>query len=121
MLRRKLVFLIIGMSLTVLMAFTTGCSPEEYEVEVRAEPEGTGRISGEGVYEEGEEVTVKAEPEEGYEFLGWAVDGDTVSEDKNYTFEINDDKQLEAVFEQKHAIETEGVELDKVSKLPQSH
>ena len=94
-----------------------GCA-QEYEVEVQADPEDAGEIKGEGTYEEGEEVTVEAKPEEGYEFLGWEINGDKVSEDKNYDFEISDDKQFEAIFEKEHAIETESVHLEKVSTLP---
>jgi len=113
---KKLSFLVFLSSLIVIILMK-GCAPE-YEVEVQADPEDAGEISGKGTYNEGEKVTVEAEPEEGYELLGWKVDGDKVSEDKNYEFEIHDDKQLEAVFEKKHAIETEGIELEKLSRLP---
>ncbi|WP_158212400.1 hypothetical protein [Natranaerobius trueperi] len=50
---RKLTYSIMVVSLAVLIAFTTGCTPE-YEVEVQANPEEDGEIEGEGTYTEGE-------------------------------------------------------------------
>ena len=76
----------------------TGCTPE-HEVEVQADPEEAGKITGEGAYEEGEEVTVEAEPEEGYEFIKWKEDGEEITSDKDYKLEVSDDITLEAQFE----------------------
>ncbi|OWZ84199.1 InlB B-repeat-containing protein [Natranaerobius trueperi] len=76
---RKLAYLIIVISLTTLTVFMVGCTSEEeaeneqdkndlnkYEVVVQTDTEEAGEIEGEGTYEEGEEVTVEAEPKEGY-------------------------------------------------------
>ena len=70
-----------------------GCAPEEYEVEVQADPEEAGEISGEGIYEEGEDVTVEAESEEGYEFIEWEKDGKEIDE-KSFEFEIEEDTEV---------------------------
>ncbi|UMZ75255.1 InlB B-repeat-containing protein [Natranaerofaba carboxydovora] len=85
--------------LFVSVAFMVGCV-QEYEVELQAYPEDAGEISGEGTYEEGEEVTVEAEPEEGYEFEKWKEDGEKITSDKDYKLEVIDDITLEAQFEQ---------------------
>ena len=92
-----------------------GCAPEEeaedeqeeqdkddsieHKVEVQADPEDAGEIKGEGAYEEGEKIEVQVEPEYGYEFMAWEVDGEKISEDKNYEFEVKDDKELVAIFD----------------------
>ncbi|UMZ75253.1 leucine-rich repeat domain-containing protein [Natranaerofaba carboxydovora] len=106
---RKLACLIIVISLTALTVFTVGCAPE-YEVEVQADPEDAGEISGEGTYEEGEEVTVEAEPDEGYEFEGWYKDGERVSQDQDYEFEIEESKELVAGFAEIVNISDENLE-----------
>ncbi|OWZ82715.1 InlB B-repeat-containing protein [Natranaerobius trueperi] len=95
---RKLAYLAIVASLTALIAFTTGCAPEEYEVNVQANPEEAGEVTSEGTYEEGEEVKVEAKSKEGYEFEGWYRDEEQVSQDQEYEFEIEDNKKLVANF-----------------------
>ncbi|ACB85134.1 leucine-rich repeat domain-containing protein [Natranaerobius thermophilus] len=92
----KLAYLLIVASLTVLIAFTTGCTPE-YEVEVQADPEDVGKIEGEGIYEEGEDVTIEAEPEKGYEIVKWEKNGEEI--DKKYIeFEIEENTEVVANF-----------------------
>ena len=110
---RKLAYLAIVASLTALIAFTTGCTPE-HEVEVQADPGEAGEIEGEGTYEEGEEVAVEVEPEEGYEFEKWEEDGEKITSDKDYKLEVSDDITLEAQFEKiKHEV---SLELDDEEK-----
>jgi len=46
-------------------------SPREYVIEVFAEPEEGGIVTGEGIYAENEEFTVTAIPNEGYYFKKW--------------------------------------------------
>jgi len=75
----------------------TGCTPE-YEVEVQADPEDAGEIEGEGMYEEGEEVAVEVEPEEGYEFEKWEKDGAKISSQEKYEFEVTEDKLINGLF-----------------------
>ena len=59
--------------------------PNRYEVTVEAEH---GKVEGAGVYEHGQEVTLMATADEGYEFARWEVDGLEVSTDPTYTFDI---------------------------------
>ena len=59
----------------------------------------TGGTGG-GTYKEGESVTVTAEDKEGKEFKGWKDEsGKIVSTDKEYTFTVNGDITLTAVYE----------------------
>jgi len=80
----------------------TGCTPE-YEVNLEADPKEAGEVSGSGTYQEGQEVTIEADAEEGYEFIGWKVNDEPVSSDKIYRFMINEDNDLIAAFKKQTA------------------
>lgn len=56
--------------------------------------------TGAGTYTQGDEVTVTAEDKEGKVFTGWQDEsGKTVSTDKSYTFTVNGETTLTAVYE----------------------
>ena len=58
--------------------------------------------TGGGTYKQGESVTVTAEDKEGKVFKGWQDEsGKIVSTEKSYTFTINGDTTLTAVYEDK--------------------
>ena len=96
--KRKSAYLII-ISLTALTIFVIGCATEEYEIELQADPEDAGEIKGEGIYEEGEEVVVEADPAEDYEFVSWQENDEKVSQSKEYEFEVENERELRAVFD----------------------
>ena len=54
-------------------------------------PEQGGETSGDGWYLVGEEATVNALPNEHYAFNNWVLDGEIVSTDPEYTFEVKDE------------------------------
>lgn len=57
-----------------------------------------GEVEGDGEYELGENVTIIARPDDGYDFSGW-YDGNTkVSSNTKYTFTITENVNLKAVF-----------------------
>ena len=70
----------------------------KHTVTITVNPEGAGTVTGAGEYEDGAEVTVTAEENEGYIFLGWMEDGEFVAEDYEYTFTILNDVDLVAVY-----------------------
>ena len=80
----------IPMAESVAGAITV--SPASYDVTVTAS-EG-GSVTGGGQYLHGEEVTLTAVPEEGYEFAGWS-DG---TNDNPYTFTAKGNVELTATF-----------------------
>jgi len=89
----------------------------EFELTLDSEPEHAGNLSGAGIYHEQEakEVLVKAEPNEGFEFEKWIEDGENISFDPVFSFELKTDRYLKAVFskvteheEDNAEIETEG-------------
>ena len=71
----------------------------EHEVSLELDDEEKGDVSGSGTYEYGEEVTLEAEPDEGYKFKRWEKDGEEISQDQEYEFEIEENKELVAKFE----------------------
>ena len=76
-----------------------GCT-REYEVEVKAEPEHAGEVTGGGTYVEGTDIAVKAEANEGYEFKVWKENDHRLSTSWNYPFVVREDRSLVAIFEE---------------------
>lgn len=74
--------------------------PETYTVTILVNPEGAGTVTGAGEYEDGAEVTVTAEENEGWYFYGWldANTGMLVAEDYDYTFTVLEDVVLVAYY-----------------------
>ncbi len=93
---------VISIFFTVPLFFSatmfTACTQVEYEVNAEIDPAGAGYISGTGTYYEGEEVTLIAEPEEGYLFDYWAVDGEEASTEDSYKLTLENDIKLTAYF-----------------------
>ena len=77
--------------------YLDGVLPVE-NVTVSVNPEYAGSVTGDGNYVHGEEVTLKATPNEGYKFLNWTENGNVVSEDAEYSFEITSYRDLVANF-----------------------
>ncbi len=75
-------------------------NPGEGEYRVFVTPSGNGTVSGAGVYAAGAEVTVTATPASGYHFVAWRNNGSSqnLSTEASYTFTINQQRDLVAVF-----------------------
>ena len=69
-----------------------------YTITVNASPAAGGSVSGGGDYDGGASVTVKAAANSGYRFVCWTEDGATVSTDESYTFTVEADRTLTAVY-----------------------
>jgi len=70
----------------------------QYFVEVYASPENGGAVSGGGAYGFGEEAVLTAEASECHMFSGWYENGQLVSEDQEYRFDVFNDRVIEARF-----------------------
>ncbi len=71
----------------------------EYDLTIEAGEGGTTDPEpGTHPYEEGEEVTITAIPDEGYEFVEWT--GDYEGTEEEITIEMDDDKEVTALFEE---------------------
>lgn len=71
-----------------------------HTVSASVNPNGSGTVSGTGSYEEGSNCTVVATAAAGYRFKEWQKNGAQVSTSASYTFAVNEDVALVAVFEQ---------------------
>ena len=57
-----------------------------------------GTTLGSGIFNFGQQCTVKAIPKTGYTFINWTESGDTVSTDTSYTFTVMSNRNLVANF-----------------------
>ena len=71
-----------------------------HNVTATVSPSGSGTVSGTGSFEEGSNCTVVATAAAGYRFKEWQKNGAQVSTSASYTFAVNEDVALVAVFEQ---------------------
>ena len=70
-----------------------------YSITLTANPTEGGSVSGDGDYEENQEITVTATPNEGYTFVNWTENGTEVSTNASYTFTVTEARTLVANFE----------------------
>jgi len=89
--------LLIALISALTLVLVAGCE-EEYRVNLDADPQEGGEVSGAGEYPEEDEVTLEATSSEGYSFKEWVEDGEAVSQEKSYQFVIEDHRELVAVF-----------------------
>lgn len=77
--------------------YLDGILPVE-NVTVTVNPEYAGSVTGDGNYIHGEAVVLVATPNDGYKFLNWTENGNVVSENAEYSFEITSYRDLVANF-----------------------
>ena len=85
-------------ALTALFAEEEEPQPEMYTLVLAADPAEGGTVSGAGEYEAGTEVSVEATASEGWKFVAWMSESDTVSKEAGYVFTIVSDTALTALF-----------------------
>ena len=71
---------------------------DEYAVSISASPASGGTLSGSGIYNYGNNVTVNATPRQGYIFANWTENGTLISTSSTYSFIINSNRNLVANF-----------------------
>ncbi len=81
-----------------------------FSVSITVMPEGGGTVYGDSMYEEGEEVIVRAVPAEDYNFVGWTENDEIVSEEAEYSFTASSDRNLTATFRHIDDQDTPGTE-----------
>lgn len=79
-------------------SITATFTRNQYTVNLVAEPQEGGMVAGGGVYLFGDEATATAQASECYLFTGWYEDGLLVSENTEYSFTVDGDRELEARF-----------------------
>ena len=70
-----------------------------YAVTATVNPQVGGSVIGSGSYEHGSMVTLTAIPNEGYRFVNWVKDGETVSTSATYSFTVTENGNYVANFE----------------------
>jgi len=86
-----------------IMGIPAGGLPDDvYTITVESSDQAGGSASGGGVLSRGMAVTVTVEAVavDGYHFVNWQENGQTVSESESYTFTVTGDRTLTAVFEE---------------------
>ena len=83
------------------LVFDSAPAVRTYTITASIDPSGAGTVTGAGQYKEGESVTIRAVPGDGYKFTGWRENGTTVSTNEAYTFTVTRDMEFTAVFEAK--------------------
>jgi len=86
--------IVMDQSRSVTATFTRN----QYTVNLVAEPQEGGTVTGGGSYFFGVEATVTAQASDCYLFTGWYEDGLLVSESAEYSFTVDGDRELEAKF-----------------------
>ena len=80
------------------VVLTAQWEKNEYQVTTVADPAAGGTTIGDGTYTYGEQATVAATSNTGYNFCGWYEGDALVSEDMEYTFTVTSNRNLTARF-----------------------
>ena len=74
------------------------CVTFERTITATANPADGGTVEGAGIYTPGETCTLTATAAENYQFIHWTENGNVVSTDATYSFQVTVDRDLVAVF-----------------------
>ncbi len=89
---------IVNVDLSENATITRSYSPKQYIIAVDISPANSGSISGTGIYYYGDTVSLRAEPETGFQFLHWMEDKNIVSTSPTLEFVVDNSHSLKAVF-----------------------
>lgn len=87
--------LILAIVLSLAMILTLSACKTTVAVSAEAK---NGSVAGVGSYYAGDSVTLTATPDEGYEFAGWYNGNEKGSDENPYTFTVNGNITLKALF-----------------------
>ncbi len=73
--------------------------PSTFNITVTANPNQGGTVTGGGTYNSGQSCTVSATANTGYTFTNWTENGNVVSTNASYTFNVEGNRSLVANFE----------------------
>jgi len=72
--------------------------PQQYTINVSANPSNGGSVTGGGTYQQGQTCTVSATANSGYTFINWTENGTQVSTNASYSFTVTNNRNLVAHF-----------------------
>ncbi len=81
----------------------------QYQIEVAADPSNAGSVSGGGAYTYGQTATLTATAHSGYAFVNWTKDGNVVSTNATYNFNVTESGSYVAHFTSGTHVVTIGV------------
>ncbi len=79
--------------------FVAHFEAEQYEITATVNPTQGGSVTGTGTFNYGQQVSLSATPNEGYQFVNWTEDGNAVSTNANYSFTATTSRSLVANFQ----------------------
>ncbi len=85
---------------------TTTTTTKQQNWSVKLVSHGGGTVDGSGTYKDGDNVTITATPDDGYEFDGWYTNGTKISSTMRYSFTAAEDISISAVFSPVSTTET---------------
>jgi subtilisin family serine protease len=95
------IFTMPASSTTLTANFSQG-QPSQYTVALVASPTNGGSVTGAGQYQQGQQVTINAIPNNGFELVAWRDGNFSISTQSSYTFNMPvGNLTLTAVFQQK--------------------
>lgn len=77
---------------------TVAIAPSAYTIAVTANPSNAGSVTGGGTYNQGQSCTVTATANTGFTFTNWTENGNVVSSNASYTFNVEGNRSLLANF-----------------------
>ena len=82
------------------------------KINVTVDPMGGGRVTGDGTYNYGEQVTLSITPSEFFTFLNWTENGTIVSEEPTFTFQATENRDLVV-----HLLNTQGIAENAIQAM----
>ena len=89
---------ILNNSMTLYAEFKS-LTTTKYTLTLKSNPEEGGTVLGEGVFDPGTQVNIKASPNKGYKFVNWTDRTFVISTLANYTYTLSSNRTLTANFE----------------------
>ena len=88
-------------TVTESAAFVAHFEQQSYTITATANPTEGGSITGAGTYTYGQSCSLTATPAQGYDFVNWTENGNSVSTNANFGFPVTSNRTLVANFELK--------------------
>ncbi|WP_340106298.1 InlB B-repeat-containing protein [Rhodohalobacter sp. 8-1] len=86
------------------LSISNAAENSNWTIKVNSAPEEGGTVEGAGSYNDGDQISLTAMPNPGFEFSYWSEDGVEVSSENPIIFAISEDRELTAHFDPKEGL-----------------